>query len=718
MNSAATIALGLISILIVGIGIAEPIWAAPPRRADSAKQEKPSLDPHSFANLDQVRVSKLTLELNVDFEQHVLDGIAILDITRQSGCPADAVLILGYTGADDQRCRSAHAGNERGAFVCADQVSAQSGRPDPWFSPGRRPRSQRHAGPDRVSDRSVGWSTTMARAIVDGRKSQAFFVHSIASDPRPVVDSTSRHARSSRHVRRNDPRAARDDRRDGGRVARPPRGCQPRSISFCHATGNSVLSHCYGRGRPGFPETERAHGRLGRAQCSRQGGHEFADVEAMVVSAEKQFGPYRWGRYDILVLPPSFPFGGMENPRLTFATPTVLAGDRSLVSLIAHELAHSWSGNLVTNATWRDFWLNEGFTTYIERRIVEDLYGGQRADMEAVLGLAELREELKHLPEKDQVLHIDLNDRDPDDGMTRVPYEKGALLLRTLERASGRARFDDFLRRYFDEHAFTSITTAEFESSLRAHLFRDEPDAARSIDLTAWLERPGLPNDYAEPKSDRLAAIDHAAQGWVDRTVTVDKLGAEAWSTQEWLRFLHALPEKLTIERMAELDRAFDLTARGNSEIAHQWLLMAIRNQYKPADLRVTSYLTTIGRRKLVLPLYRASHCDARGAKAGRIDLCQSPADLPSDYSRLNRSALGRPGVIDKAHTAMNGSLEEAADGETPRAVNDRESLFRLLANVAERFLIFSPLPSSERTASVTVSCQRRRSVVVIFRMA
>ena len=328
----------------------------------------------------------------------------------------------------------------------------------------------------------------------------------------------------------------------------------------------------------------------------KSAAYEFADVEAMVLSAEKQFGPYRWGRYDILVLPPSFPFGGMENPRLTFATPTVLAGDRSLVSLIAHELAHSWSGNLVTNATWRDFWLNEGFTTYIERRIIEDLYGGQRADMESVLGLAELREELNRLPAKDQVLHIDLNERDPDDGMTRVPYEKGALLLRTLERTFGRAHFDNYLRSYFDHHAFTSITTAEFEASLHTHLFRDHPDAARSIDLTAWLDRPGLPGGFAEPKSDRLAAVDKAAQGWLDRSVTLDQLYAASWSTQEWLRFLHAVPEKLTVERMAELDRAFGLTERGNSEIAHQWLLMAIQNQFKPADERITTYLTTIGR--------------------------------------------------------------------------------------------------------------------------
>ena len=115
---------------------------------------------------------------------------------------------------------------------------------------------------------------------------------------------------------------------------------------------------------------------------------EFEDTEKMVTTTEALYGPYRWGRYDILVLPPSFPFGGMENPRLTFATPTVIAGDKSLVALVAHELAHSWSGNLVTNATWHDFWLNEGFTTYLERRIVEAVYGKRVADMQAAIGVA------------------------------------------------------------------------------------------------------------------------------------------------------------------------------------------------------------------------------------------------------------------------------------------------------------------------------------------
>ncbi len=333
--------------------------------------------------------------------------------------------------------------------------------------------------------------------------------------------------------------------------------------------------------------------------------HEFADVEAMVKSIEKRFGAYRWGRYDILVLPPSFPFGGMENPKLTFATPTILAGDRSLVSLIAHELAHSWSGNLVTNATWRDFWLNEGFTTYLERRIIEDLYGPDRAEMESVLGLAELRDELKDTPPKDQRLHIDLTGRDPDEGMNRIPYEKGALFLRTLEKTFGRDRFDDFLRSYFDRFAMQSITTAEFTAYLKDHLLLDA-DESKAIDLATWLEGPGLLAGFAEPKSVRLEAIDRTARGWLDGSIPTDKIDPKDWLTHEWIRFLQAMPEKLPGDRLAELDKRFSLTDRGNSEIAHQWLLIAIRNQYTPANERLKAYLTTIGRRKLVLPLYKA----------------------------------------------------------------------------------------------------------------
>lgn len=335
--------------------------------------------------------------------------------------------------------------------------------------------------------------------------------------------------------------------------------------------------------------------------------HEFAETEAMIAATEKTFGPYRWGRYDLLVLPASFPFGGMENPKLTFATPTVLAGDRSLVALVAHELAHSWSGNLVTNATWDDFWLNEGFTVYLERRIVEAVYGVDRRRMEDVLGIGELRADLARLEPRDQKLRLNLAGRDPDDGMNQVAYEKGALFLIELERVFGRDRFDPFLRGYFDHFAFQSIGTETFEAYLKEHLLDRNPELAKQINVAAWLNDPGLATvKFVEPTSPRLDAVDAAAKGWAAGQLATKDLPTAAWTTQEWLQFLRQLPAPLDPARLAELDAAFHLTDKPNAEIACQWLLMAAQNEYHPADARIESFLSTVGRRKFIIPIYRA----------------------------------------------------------------------------------------------------------------
>jgi len=309
---------------------------------------------------------------------------------------------------------------------------------------------------------------------------------------------------------------------------------------------------------------------------------EFEDTERMVAAVEEMYGPYRWGRYDLLVLPPSFPFGGMENPCLTFTTPTILAGDKSLVGLVAHELAHSWSGNLVTNATWSDFWLNEGFTVYLERRIIERVYGRDRAEMEAVLAWGELGREMAQLPPADCALYLDLAGRDPDEGCTLVPYEKGALLLGTIEQAVSRPRFDAFLRSYFDNFAFRSITTAEFLDYLRRELPNPVP-------VEDWIFHPGIPEGAAEPHSEAFARVE---TGWPSDT--------SRWSTQEWLHFLRLQnpPD------MARLDREFQLTQSGNAEILHQWLLMAVRTGYLPAYPKMEAFLCSVGRRKFLKPLY------------------------------------------------------------------------------------------------------------------
>jgi len=332
---------------------------------------------------------------------------------------------------------------------------------------------------------------------------------------------------------------------------------------------------------------------------------EFADLEKMVAAAEALYGPYQWGRYDVLVMPPSFPFGGMENPMLTFATPTVLAGDRSLTSLIAHELAHSWSGNLVTNATWNDFWLNEGFTVYFELRIMEALYGADRMAMLEVLGRRELQDEIAGLGEtsRDTHLRLALTGRNPDDGMTAVPYNKGAALLRLIEQTVGRAKLDAWLRSWFGRRAFTSATTDDFVADLRTNLLANDAALEAKLNLPAWIDGPGIPANATQPAATAFGQVDAAAARFTNGAVA-SSLDTRGWVTQQWLRFLGALPESLTPAQLADLDRAFGFSKAGNSEILFAWLRIAIRHRYEPAMPALEHFLTSQGRRKFLRPLY------------------------------------------------------------------------------------------------------------------
>jgi aminopeptidase N len=335
---------------------------------------------------------------------------------------------------------------------------------------------------------------------------------------------------------------------------------------------------------------------------------EFADVEKMVQANERLYGPYRWERWDTIVLPPSFPYGGMENPRLTFATPTLIAGDRSLTSTMAHELAHSWSGNLVTNATWGDFWLNEGFTTYIENRLVEELYGREVAEMEVLLGQRELREFVSDPQTKpgDTRLFIDLAGRDPDDGSNVLPYEKGASFLRVLEARFGRPRLDRFLRQYFDAHAFRSMTTAGFLEILKRDLFGGDAAAWKAAGVEQWVYGEGIPDTLVVPPSARFDKARAAAAAFA-ATGAVDGVRPD-WTTTERLGFLNSLPRALTRAQLDALDRSFRFSQSGNAEILFAWLLHAVRNTYEPAFPSLERFLTGMGRRKFLRPLYRAMH--------------------------------------------------------------------------------------------------------------
>jgi aminopeptidase N len=334
---------------------------------------------------------------------------------------------------------------------------------------------------------------------------------------------------------------------------------------------------------------------------------EFEDTEKMMEATEALYGPYRWGRYDLLVLPPSFPFGGMENPRVTFATPTVIVGDKSLVALVAHELAHSWSGNLVTNATWTDFWLNEGFTTYLERRIVEVVYGRRLADMERIIGLRDLAQARKDVTVAgDRTLLPTLEGRDPDDAYSVVPYEQGALFLSFLESRFGREAFDQFLRRWFDEHAFQSVTTSQFLEFLSRHLLSTKPGVVTDAQIQEWLHTEGIPAFAVMPKSDALEKVEQARDAWLGGG-SMEALAktASAWSTQEWVHFIDSLPRKMDSKQLAAMDERLTLTDSPNPEIAHVWFRLAIANRYTAAFPAMERYMIAIGRRKLIVPLYR-----------------------------------------------------------------------------------------------------------------
>lgn len=335
--------------------------------------------------------------------------------------------------------------------------------------------------------------------------------------------------------------------------------------------------------------------------------YEFEDLEKMITAAEDLYGPYKWERYDLIVLPPSFPFGGMENPRLTFATPTILAGDKSLTSLVAHELAHSWSGNLVTNATWNDFWLNEGFTVYFEQRIMESLYGKPYAEMLASLAAQDLKHEISEMINagnaKDTHLKLALEGRNPDDGVTSIAYDKGYLFLRYLEEKVGREKWDTFVRNYFDRNAFKVMTTEAFIEELQTHLLDKERINIGLVKIEEWIYQPGLPEDAVIPTSDRFEKVNEEMQRFAQGT-PAEELNTEEWTSHEWLHFVRAIPDSLPNEELMELDENFKFTQTGNSEVLAAWLVQSVKHTYQPAYDRLESFLINTGRRKFLSPIY------------------------------------------------------------------------------------------------------------------
>ena len=561
--------------------------------APATAEIKSGVDYHSLSNPGEMKVTHLDLDLTADFDAKRLKGSVTLTFDKLAADASELVL-----DTRDLDIQSVSANGESLAFTL-DEADPELGA------------ALRIQVPEGINQVTVSYQTSpqasgvqwLTPAQTAGKQHPFLFTQAQAVHARsfiPLQDSPQVRVTYTAKIKTpeellavmsasNDPDTPRDGEYDF---------TMPQPIpSYLIALAIGDLQ---------FKAMGERTGVYAEPALLDAAAEEFEDTESMLEVTEQTYGAYSWDRYDLLILPPSFPFGGMENPRLSFITPTVIAGDKSLVSLIAHELAHSWSGNTVTNATWRDLWLNEGFTTYLTYRIMEMVYGHDRYRKEAVLGYQDLTDDVAALPENDEILAIDLRGRNPDDVFSNIPYEKGALFLRELEQKVGRAEFDKFLVDYFQHFAFKSITTDEFVAYLDKTLLADHADKLDKARIQEWIFTPGIPAGAPVPTSDAFELIDQARSHFLAGEVPASSINTQSWTVHEWLYFLNNMPEALTDAQLAALDEAFNLTQSSNNEIAHSWLMIAVNNNYEPAYERLYSYLVSIGRNKLVKPLYQA----------------------------------------------------------------------------------------------------------------
>lgn len=544
------------------------------------------MDPHSFAEPDRVSVSALTLELRVDFEQKTLEGTAKLELKRVD---RSAPLLLDDEGlaiSNVTDCAGKNLGWHLGKHINIGaplriDLAGASDCVEIAY------RTSPDAG-------ALLWVEPSGTA---GGVKPMLFTESQSIRARtwiPLQDTPS--VRFTYKATIHAPAGLRalmsgDNPREGTGDAWHIEQKQPiPSYLMALAVGDFT-----------FRETGPRSGVWAEPAIADAAAHEFGEVEAMMAAAEKLYGPYRWGRYDMLVLPPSFPFGGMENPNLTFLTPTVITGDRALVGLIAHELAHSWSGNLVTNKTWNDVWLNEGITTYVEHRIMEELRGLPYSELTWDVGTKDIERTLAEVGSASpttSLAHAYRRDTAPDDFPEDLAYDKGALFMRTLEYTYGRATFDAFLRGWFDGHAFQPVDSKMFAAEAKRVL-------GSKVDIDVWLYEGGVPPGAAQAQSTIATQLEAAATAFASQGTLPD---ASTWSTTEWVVFIRALPKDITAARLDTLDASFHLTPTTNPEIAMHWLPILVNADDRAGAPAIETFLTTVGRRRMVMPLFEAMH--------------------------------------------------------------------------------------------------------------
>lgn len=565
--------------------------------AAAVKPVARSHDESSYAEPDKVVIKDLALDLKVDFDSKQIGGNAVYTLEWKDKAAKQLVL--------DTRELTVEQVQAVGADGALSPLQFALAPADKTFGSKLTIETPQQPGKIRIDYRTAPTASGLQwlePSMTEGKQLPFMFSQSQAIHARswvPLQDTPSVRFTYSAHVTSrpdvmvlmsadNDPKAA----RDGDYSFKMPEPIP--SYLLAIAAGDLVFK----------PISERS-GVWAEPAMVDKAAKEFEDTEKMIGAAEKLYGPYRWGRYDMLVLPPSFPFGGMENPRLTFATPTVIVGDKSLVSLVAHELAHSWSGNLVTNASWKDIWLNEGFTTYVQGRITEALYGAELAEEEREIDQTDLLAEIKDMSPADQALALPpLTERDPDAALSQVAYVKGSWFLQFLEQRFGREVFDPFLRGWFDDHAFQSATTDQFVDYLKKNLLPKNPNAVTAAELDAWLNQPGIPTFAQKARSRGFSIVDTARIAWLGSNNLPTNQVTSEWNTQSWTHFLSGMGQTLKPEQLKQLDDAYHFTGTANGEVAMRWYPLAIRSGYKEAWPAAGEFIQRVGRRKLILPIY------------------------------------------------------------------------------------------------------------------
>jgi len=597
-------------------------------------------EPHSYAQPDQVVVTHLDLDLKLDFPHRELDGQATLKLDWKN--PQAPSLVLDTRDLKIAKIESLGANGQTAplSYVLAPS-DKQLGSKLTIATP-NHPTQVRIVYTTSPAASGLQWLTPAQTA---DKKQPFMFSQSESIHARswvPLQDSPAIRFTYTAHVKA--PKQTRVVMSALNDANHPLNGDY--TFDQPHPIPSYLLA--IGAGDIAVKETGPRSAIYAEPSVVGKAAHEFEDTEKMIATAEQLYGPYRWGRYDILVLPASFPYGGMENPNMTFATPTVLVGDKSLVSLVAHELAHSWSGNLVTAASWRDIWLNEGVTTYVQGRITEALYGKSQADEEALLDARALQKEIGAMPTNSQKLAPDPRGIDADDSLSDVAYSKGSWFLRTLEQRFGRATFDDYLKGYFNHFAFQSITTEQMLAYMKPNLIEKYPGKMSMAEVNDWVYGSAIPKDAPLPDSARFDKIDQQRSAFLAGTLDADKLDAKGWNTQEWMYFLNRLPDVTPLAKIQQIDAAWHLTGTPNAEIGMRWYTHAIAAGDKAVWPAAADHMTRIGRLYLTLPLYQA----LAATSAGLTYAEQVYAKAKSGYHPLTQQAV--EAIFAKAHKIEN----------------------------------------------------------------